>query len=161
MFEELLGLPAHPLLIHAAVVFGPLLVVTSVLYALVPALRRYLGWVVVLLGVAAPVALWFAKLSGEALFEVLVAKGYPPQILSQVDMHKDYGDAAAWAGLLLGALAIAMVLVCTSAAKKPATSGSRALVYALMALTVLAAGATAFYVFKTGDTGAQAVWGTI
>ncbi len=161
MFGEIFGLPAHPLLVHFGVVFGPLLIVASVLYALVPVLRKHLGWVVLGLGAAAPAALWFAKLSGENLFQTLVDKGYPPQILAQVDVHKNYGDAAAWAGLLLGAVSIALVLVCTSAARKPATSGSKALVYGLSALVVALAVATGYYVFMTGDSGAQAVWGTI
>jgi hypothetical protein len=161
VFGEVFGLPAHPLLVHFGVVLGPLLVVAAVLYALVPMLRRHLGWVVVLLGVAAPVALWFARQSGNWLFQTLVDKGYPPQILSQVDRHKTFGDAAAWAGTALGVLAIALVLVSTSAAKKPATGGSRALVYGLAALTVVAAFATGYYVFMTGDSGARAVWSTI
>ncbi|MEV4415105.1 DUF2231 domain-containing protein [Catellatospora sp. NPDC049609] len=161
MFGEMFGLPAHPLLVHFGVVFGPLLIVASVLYALVPTLRRHLGWVVLALGVAAPAALWFAKLSGERLFQTLVDKGYPPQILSQVDLHKDHGDAAAWAGILLGGFAIALVLVSTSAAKKPDTSGSKALIYGLSALTIAAAVAAGYYIFLTGDSGAQAVWGTI
>lgn len=161
MFGEIFGLPAHPLLVHFGVVLGPLLIVASVLYALVPVLRKHLGWVVLGLGAAAPAALWFAKLSGENLFQTLVDKGYPPQILRQVDLHQDFGDAAAWAGLLLGGLSIALVLVCTAAARKPASSGSKALVYGLSALVVVAAVATGYYVFMTGDSGAQAVWGTI
>jgi hypothetical protein len=159
VFEELLGLPAHPLLVHAAVVFGPLLALAVVLYGLVPALRQRIGWVVLLLAVAAPVALWFAHQSGEALFEVFVARNYPPQILAQVDLHKDFGSAAAWAGTVLGLLAIALVLVSSSAAKKPATTGSKATVWALTGLSLLAAAATMYYVYRTGDTGAQAVWG--
>ncbi|GAA1399942.1 DUF2231 domain-containing protein [Catellatospora coxensis] len=161
MFEELLGLPAHPLLVHAAVVFAPLLIAGVVVYSFAPSVRRYIGWAVLLLGVGAPIALWFARQSGEALFTTLVEKGYPPQILAQVDLHKDFGDAAAWAGTLLGVLAIALVLFTHSAAKKPATGGSRATGWALIALNLLAAGATAYYVFKTGDTGAQAVWSNI
>ena len=161
MFEELLGLPAHPLLVHAAVVFAPLLIVGVVVYSFAPAVRRHVGWAVLLLGVGAPLALWFARQSGEALFTTLVEKGYPPQILAQVDLHKDNGDAAAWAGTLLGVLAIALVLFTDSAAKKPATSGSRAAGWALIALNLLAAAATGYYVFKTGDTGAQAVWSNI
>ncbi|HEX2356851.1 MAG TPA: hypothetical protein VHI50_10380, partial [Micromonosporaceae bacterium] len=67
MFEEILGVPAHPLLVHAAVVFVPLLIAAALAYALVPALRGRVGWAVALLAVAAPLAAWFATLSGNRL----------------------------------------------------------------------------------------------
>jgi len=40
VFEQLLGLPAHPLLLHATVVFVPLLALGTIAYAVVPRLRR-------------------------------------------------------------------------------------------------------------------------
>ena len=36
MFEEFAGIPAHPLLVHAAVVFVPLLALAAVAYAFLP-----------------------------------------------------------------------------------------------------------------------------
>ncbi|MDI1460025.1 hypothetical protein QEZ54_03510 [Catellatospora sp. KI3] len=161
MFKELLGLPAHPLLVHAAVVFGPLLVLSVVVYSLVPSVRRFLGWSVVALAVAAPVALWFAKLSGEELLSTLIAKHYPPEIISQVDTHAKFGDVAAWTGTALGVLSLFLVLICTAAGKKPATPGSRSLTYGIIVISLLVAGATGYYVFKTGDTGARIVWANI
>ena len=124
MFKELLGLPAHPLLVHAAVVFGPLLVLAVVVYSLATPLRRHLGWLVVALAVAAPIALWFAKLSGDELLATLIAKNYPAQIISQVDTHAKFGEVAAWTGTALGVLSLFLVLICTAAGKKPATPGS-------------------------------------
>ncbi|GHJ50394.1 hypothetical protein Cs7R123_77360 [Catellatospora sp. TT07R-123] len=161
MFNELLGLPAHPLLVHAAVIFGPLLVLSVVVYSLVPPARRFLGWTVVALAVAAPAALWFAKLSGEELLKTLIAKNYPQEIISQVGTHAKFGDVAAWTGTALGVLSLFLVLICTAAGKKPATPASRSLTYGIVVISLLVAGATGYYVFKTGDTGAHIVWGSI
>ncbi|MBV1849214.1 hypothetical protein [Catellatospora tritici] len=161
MFKELLGLPAHPLLVHAAVIFGPLLVLSVVVYSLIPSVRRFLGWTVVALAIVAPAALWFAKLSGEELFRTLIAKNYPQEILSQVDKHGDFADVAAWTGTALGVLSLFLVLICTAAGKKPATPGSRSLTYGIVVISLLVAGVTGYYVFKTGDTGAHIVWANI
>jgi hypothetical protein len=161
MFDELLGLPAHPLLVHAAVVFGPLLVATALGYALVPPLRKWLGWVVVLLAVAAPAALLFAKLSGDAFRARIATHGTAEQmapLLAQIDEHRAFGTRAVWFGAALGVLALLLVFVCTAAARRPASTGSQIISYVLIAATAVAAGVTAYYVFKTGDSGARIVW---
>ena len=41
MFEEFQGIPAHPLLLHAAVVFVPLLALATIAYAFVPFVRPH------------------------------------------------------------------------------------------------------------------------
>lgn len=158
MFDEFMGLPAHPLLVHAAVVFGPLLVASVVAYSLVPPLRRYVGWVTVLLSVAAPFSLWFAVESGEELKARQIANGAQGELVAQFNEHQNFGDAAWRWAMVLGALGIATVLVTTSAAKKPATPSSRAIGWGLAVLTLIAAGFTGYYVFKTGDSGARMVW---
>ena len=53
MFEEIGGLPLHPLVLHAAVVFVPLQVLLALGYALLPALRRATLWAVVAVSVLA------------------------------------------------------------------------------------------------------------
>lgn len=158
VIETLLGLPAHPLLVHAAVVFGPLLVAVVVAYCVVPAFRRYLAWAVVLLAFSTPGALWLARLSGEAFVERKVAAGAGADYVAKVAQHQEFGELAAWSGTALGVLALVLVYLCTTAARKPASSGSRALVYATIVLNLVAAGVVCYYIFKTGHTGATNVW---
>lgn len=158
MFEELLGLPAHPLLVHAAVVFGPLLVASVVGYSLVPPLRRYLGWVVVLLSLTTPFALWFAKLSGEALERQQIAKGAQGEALVEINQHQSYGDTTLWWGIALGVLGIVLVLAVTAAGKKPSTTSSRVVTWGLIVASLVVAGVLGYYIFKTGDSGARMVW---
>lgn len=154
MFDELLGLPAHPLLVHAAVVFVPLLAVAGVVYALMPRVRGRIGWAAVLLAVAAPVAAYVAKLSGEQLEERLIAANYGPEILAQVEDHQGYGDLTVYFSAGLGLATLLLVFATSARARRmPAVVG-----WLLAAAVIVLAGFTGYFVFKTGDTGANAVW---
>jgi|KBSSwiStaDraftv2_1062776.scaffolds.fasta_scaffold136899_1 hypothetical protein len=159
MIDTVFGLPAHPLLIHAAVVFGPLLVAAVVLYALVPALRPRLGWLTVLLAIAAPIALWLARLSGERFMAVQKAHGANAAFIARMTNHQGFGNWASWSGTILGVLTLLLVFAGTAAGNKPQTPSSRTLLYTLIAASLIMAAATGYYVFKTGDSGARMVWG--
>jgi uncharacterized membrane protein len=103
VFEEFLGLPLHPLAVHAAVVFVPLLALASLVYALVPRLRARVGWVAVLLAIAAPVSAVVARQSGEAFAE---RRTLP--IEGDLANHHEYGTLTMWASLALGVLTVAL-----------------------------------------------------
>jgi uncharacterized membrane protein len=161
VFNEIMGVPTHPLLVHAAVVFVPLLCLLSVVYALVPAprVRGAVGWAAGLLSIGAPLAAWFATLSGTELEKRLVAQNFGQEILNQVKVHRDFGNRTWWFSMGLGGVTLLLILV--SSARSRRSRGLPALVSVIFALAILAlAGITAYYVFKTGDTGAKAVWGT-
>lgn len=156
MFKEIMGLPAHALLVHAAVVFVPLLAIVAGAYAVVPRWRPRVGWAAAILAVAAVVAVFLAKQSGEQFQQVLVQKSYPPQILDKVAEHSRYaGDLFRWTVGL--ALVTGLLLVVTSrhprARALPSWVG-----LALSALVIILAVVCAVYVYLTGDSGAQAVW---
>ena len=158
MFDQFNGMPVHVLLVHAAVVFVPLLALAAVVYALVPRLRSRVGWVAALLAVGAPVAALFAKLSGEAFKDRLVASGMPATALEPINTHQGYGDLTFFSSLALGIVTGAMIYLVSRA------SGGRPLPRAadlgLAALVVVLAGVAGYFVFMTGDSGATAVWGT-
>lgn len=159
MFDSVLGLPAHPLIVHAAVIFGPLLAAAVIAYALVPPFRKYVGWAVLGLGVAGPAALWFAKLSGDAFLDRQMRAGAGPEFAAKLVEHANFGERAAYYGTALGVLAILLVLVTTAAGRRPSSTGSKALTYGVAALGVIAAGVTLYYVIRVGHTGATNVWG--
>lgn len=159
MIDTILGLPAHVLLVHAAVVFGPLMVAAVVIYALVPAFRPRIGWATALLAIVAPVALWLARLSGQKFEALQKSRGARAAFIAQMNAHGNFGNYAAWSGTILGVLALLLVFAGTAAGKKPQTPSSRSLLYTLIVLNLIMAAATAFYVFKTGDSGARMVWG--
>ena len=168
MFEEILGIPAHPLLIHAAVVFVPLQVLAAIAYAVVPMTRRYIWWAVLGLAVIAPGAAWFAKLSGTALKERLIRHNQASgTFLSKVDQHNSFGDRTAYFATALGVLMLLMVLVVTKRPAEGETSkslvgagaGGSMVVSVLMLVGIIViGGVTGYYIFRTGDTGAHMVW---
>ena len=168
MFEEFLGIPMHPLVVHAAVVFVPLQVVAALAYALVPFVRRHVAWLVVSLAVAAPLAAWLAKLSGDAFRRRLTRNGTAgADLLRKIDQHSSYGDATLYASAVLGVLMILLVWVQVSRSRRAVAGGDSAggsrpasmVTAAVLTVAVLAMGlATGYYVFRTGDSGAHMVW---
>lgn len=111
MFEEVAGLPAHPLLVHVSVVLIPLFAFAAAGYALLPGVRVRIRWLVAALALAAPVAAVFTKLSGDALLARLQRRNLTsPEILSKIASHQELGNRTMWAAILLG-LVVAAYLV--------------------------------------------------
>jgi hypothetical protein len=162
VFEEFLGIPMHPLLVHGAVIFVPLQILAIFGYALLPRYRSYTTWFVLAVAVIGPLTALAAKLSGEAFRARLVRHGTTdPGILAKIDEHKSFGDRTFWAALVLGLLMLAFVWLIRSRRRAPGepTSGSAgALTIAFTAVLAVLGLITAYYVFKTGDTGAHIVW---
>jgi hypothetical protein len=90
MFEEIAGLPAHPLFVHAAVVSVPVLALLAALHALVPVARERAEAPLIALAVAAPLSVAIARESGAALQRRLIDTGAtPPSMLSEIQAHAD------------------------------------------------------------------------
>lgn len=158
MFDQIMGLPMHVLLVHAAVVFVPLLAMAAVVYAVVPRLRNRVGWVAVLLAAGAPVAALLAKLSGDAFRERRAATGTPAQILATIDSHGEFGTLTFWTSLALGVVTGALVIVTQRGRRERNLPIWIDLV--LGGLVLVLAAVSTYYVFRTGDSGAKAVWGS-
>lgn len=154
MFDKISGLPAHPLLVHATVVLIPLLILVTLGYALLPRLRPRLDWAVVLLALAAPVTVVLARLSGQKFEARLFAGG---QVPAGVLRHQNYANRLLLVVLLLAVLALLMVLVTEGRRRQklPLHALVPLLVTVLAVVAVIPAG---YYVYRTGETGATAVW---
>ncbi|MGC4880411.1 DUF2231 domain-containing protein [Micromonospora sp. DT43] len=158
MFEEFMGIPAHPLVLHAAVVFVPLLALLTIAYALVPLVRPHTRWVLGLLAVGAPLCALLAKFSGDAFFERMrSANRVTPEFLPKLEAHQHFGDLTLYAAIGLAVVALALVWFVPP---RPAEGvrPARALTVALQVLSLVAAGIAVYYVVRTGDSGAKAVW---
>ncbi len=160
MFEEFLGLPAHPLLVHAAVVLVPLLSVVSVVYALAPALRSKLTWALVALAVVTPVAVWLAGRSGEAFESRLASRGMlMPELAVAVDEHQNLANTLLWWTLALSAAALLVVALHNATQAGRSLPVPSTVVAVLGALVVLGLGlVSTWYIYRTGHTGAEMVW---
>ncbi|MEV1108148.1 DUF2231 domain-containing protein [Micromonospora sp. NPDC049751] len=158
MFEEFQGIPAHPLVLHAAVVFVPLLALLAIGYALVAPIRPHTRWVLALLAVGAPICALLAKLTGDAFFERLrSANRVTPEFVPKLEAHQDFGDMTLYATIALGIVALALVRFVPPRAAE-SVPANRAVTVALQVLSVVAAAAAVYYVVRTGDSGAKAVW---
>ena len=155
MFDQVNGLPVHVLVVHAAVVFVPLLALGAIVYALVPRWRTRVGWAVALLAVVAPLAALAAKLSGEELQTRLLRQGVSGRGAEIINDHSGYGDLTFWFALALGVASLALVFLTSRGRSLP-----RAADLGLAVVLVVLAAVSGYYVFQTGDSGATAVWGT-
>lgn len=148
MFEEVFGLPLHPLAVHAAIVLVPLLVIVALAYALVPRWRSSVGWAAVGLAVAAPLSALVSRQSGNAL----AGKLYGGTVEGDLATHQTYGTTTMWVSIALGVLTLALVWFQRTA------STPRWLTITLTALVVIAAGVAVVYVILTGDLGSRIHW---
>lgn len=101
LLDSLFGLPAHPLIVHAAVVLVPLAAIGTIAIAFWPAARRRIGWVVVGVALVGTISCYLASKSGESLKENV------PHTAAVAD-HAEEGDGAALFGaaVFVGAAAI-------------------------------------------------------
>lgn len=157
MFDQINGLPVHALVIHAAVVFVPLLALVAVVYAVVPRWRAKVGWAAVLLAIAAPLTAWVSTQSGEDLRGRLLASGMKGESLVVVDEHMGFGTRTFYFSLGLGVVTLVMVFLTLRRSERPLP---RAAELGLIVIMVALAAVSGYYVFRTGDSGAQAVWGS-
>jgi hypothetical protein len=173
MFDQILGLPAHPLIIHAAVVFTPLLALLSIAYAVLPGWHRRLGWAVVVLAVVAPGAVFAARESGQALANHLFGDKLPSGSLGQrVATHESFATPLLLSTIGLGVLSLLLVYASTRAAGPAAdperaeprhvasrSAGRTTVTMVLSVATIVVALVVLYYVLRAGDSGARAVWG--
>jgi hypothetical protein len=157
VFDRVLGIPAHPLYIHAAVVLVPLLALTAVLYAVWPGSRRHIRWPLVAFALASPGAVFFAKESGLKFSTNRAFQS--PQVKALVTQHESYANALFWWILGLGVVALVLAVLVpvnggTARIKVPV-----AVHWVASGLAVVLAVVSAYYVYKTGDSGAHMAWG--
>ncbi len=158
MFNTILGIPAHPLLIHAAVIFIPLLIVGAIVYAAWPPFHSRITWAVLALAIIAPFSALFAKLSGQDLRNHLTANHLvSPPVMVKIIQHNAYGNDTFWWTLALGIVTLALLAYYIRVKKTEAGIPPAARIGATVVTVVLGA-VVGYYVFKTGDTGAHIVW---
>ncbi|MCV7419770.1 hypothetical protein H7K45_04380 [Mycobacterium yunnanensis] len=145
------GIPAHALLVHAIVVFVPLVALLEILCGFWPAARRRLVWLVVAL---AAVNLVLTPITTEAGEWLIKQGGSPRPILIE---HAERGDWMIYfsVALLVVAIALAVLHVLETRSKPP-----KKVATILVAVVALAVGVSSVVtVVRIGDAGAQAVWG--
>jgi hypothetical protein len=151
------GLPAHILLVHGVVVFGPLAGLGAVVYGLAGRTRRYLAWPLgVLALILAPMALITAQ-AGEQLQETRGAT-------DAIQAHARQGDILKIAAVVFFFVVVLMLAATFAplAERIPALAAlqrSRPARIAALALGVLAGLFVLYQSVITGHSGSFSVWG--
>ncbi|MBO4269772.1 hypothetical protein GSF24_03750 [Microbispora triticiradicis] len=154
MFDQIFGLPVHALVVHAAVIFAPLLAALSIAYAVLPRVRHRLDWALVATALAALASVFAAKESGERLEHRMFGGRVPEAI----EVHSGFAGILLPLTALMTVVSLALVWL-TRARRAPVGTGPRAAVLAVSAVAVILAVAVGYYAVRTGHTGATAVWG--
>lgn len=155
---EIAGLPAHPLIVHAAVVFTPLAAALVAVFAVWRKHRWLTRWPAAVTAVVALGAVWAARLSGQSMLNANPALG------QLVQTHQERAKLLSL--LMIGFAVLALLGAWALAGPTALASGrgevaprSPVLERVLPVVLVLAAVVVLVYVVLTGDAGSRAVWG--
>jgi uncharacterized membrane protein len=152
---EINGVPLHPLVVHAVVVFVPLAALAAITMSL-PKWRWLARWPALLLTLGATAAAYIATLTGENLEQ---ERGLD---LPLVKTHEEWGERlmiAMWIFAVLVIMAFwVFPHVTRLAGGRDRETKVAALEKPLIVLVPLAALAVLVLVVLAGDAGAKAVW---
>ncbi len=149
MPSTILGLPLHPLIVHAVVVLVPL---AALLLAASAVSGRFRRWARVATPLVAVVALAFVPVAtntGESLERTL-----PHTAL--VEAHAELGDTLL--PLMLGVAALALALSWLERRQSRDRGAPRLLTISVAVLALVVSAGTLVQVGRIGHSGAQAVW---
>ena len=145
------GIPAHALLVHAIVVFAPLVALLEILCAFWPAARRRLVWLVLAL---AAVNLVLTPLTTEAGEWLLSQRGSVSPVLQE---HAERGD---WMIYFSAAMFVVAVGLAALHWLEGRSDRRRTVANVVVAVVALLVGVSSIItVVRIGDSGAHSVWG--
>lgn len=139
VFDTVLGLPVHALVVHGVVVLLPLMAIITALVACIPRWRVQLAWPVAVVDAGLVAMTFVARQSGEAL---------QARLGGQVALaHGALGRNLIWFAI---ALFLASVVMAALRRSQRATLGA--------ALVVVAGVFALLWTIRVGHTGSAAVW---
>lgn len=158
---EIAGLPLHPLVVHAVVVFAPIAALVTIAYAAVPRWRWALREMLLGLTVIAVVTAVLATQSGDALLDARPALRASPSVQDHMDAGTNLRN------VMLGFTVLAFAAAFRLGGPSALTSGRGArperpknmIDIALIVLLLIGSVAVLVTAFIAGHTGAVAVWG--
>lgn len=156
LLDSIFGLPAHPLLVHAAVVLVPLAAIGTIVIAFWPAARSRVGWIVAAVGVVGFFFAFLAKQSGESLLETT-------RVTQLVKDHAEMGDWGVIGAFLVGGSATSIMLFDTFVRMRehrgePELSITRPLRTLIGVFAVVLTLFGTVLVINVGHSGAKATW---
>ncbi|WP_336792371.1 DUF2231 domain-containing protein [Gordonia malaquae] len=152
------GLPLHPLVVHFVVVTVPVAALVAIAAAVWPAARTKMGPLPSIIAFLGLIATWVAMSAGEALEE----QRYPDGVSGPVATHTEAGDVVIiGVGCLFGAALLMYLVTLPPVVERLPLSEPVLKIVDVVArvLSVAAAVAALYLVYKAGDSGARSVWG--
>jgi hypothetical protein len=154
--NDIFGIPAHPLIVHAVVVLVPLAAIGAVAVVLSPWVRAHVGWLVAATAVLNVLLVPLATGSGESLEERV-------DETALVEKHTEIGEQLLPRVIALAVAIVAFMVFARVAARRPAGTpapawGAPWVNIVLVAVTVLAATGALVQVARIGHSGAKASW---
>jgi uncharacterized membrane protein len=162
MFDQINGMPLHPLILHVPVIGIPLALLLAVLFAF-PRTRAWARWPLALTVLGATAATFAAKESGEALKARLRLKPGNP-VGDLIERHEALADQLFYIMLGYSVIAVAAALLvphrvrATTEGAGPARSSRGPLGLVLLVLLIAAAAVAFIWTARVGDIGSRAVW---
>lgn len=146
------GLPAHALWLHLVVVLVPLTALLEIVCGWWPAARRgQLMWLTLLMALATMVITPITVNAGEWLYDL---RKKPSPILQE---HAERGSTMVYFAAALLVVAIGLVALRFIERR---SDKRRVITHVVVAIIVLAVSVSSMVqVYRTGDAGAQSVWG--
>jgi hypothetical protein len=156
VFDIILGLPVHALVIHAVVVLVPLSALCAIAYVVRPTWRQALRWPTAAGAVISGVTAFVAAESGEALMRRVSQVRASTTNFELLTTHTEWGSRARLVCLVF----MVLTLVALWFARPPQEEAPRghALDVLLGTLVVLSAAAALATVAIAGHAGSQVVW---
>ena len=155
---EFAGLPFHFIVLHAAVVLGPLTALFAFAFALLPRWRYLLRLPTAALTLVTFVSVWLSRLSGSSYLSTR------PELADLVRTHQDRGELLSLLTTLFAVVAAVSLWGLGGPSGFRSDYGAREGRSAVLDRVLpLALGLTAalmlVWVVLTGDAGARATWG--
>lgn len=173
--DELFGIPAHPLIVHAPVVLLPLAAIGVVAMLLRPTWYLHFRWPVLAITAVGTLGAIFAASSGEE-FEELVEDSKSGAAREAIEEHAEAGETARTLALVFLVAVVAFVVVpwflerraraaaaagSTAVETAPPSAGPTWLKPVLMVFVALAAVGSLVTIIDAGHSGAGSVWDEI
>jgi len=165
VFDEVFGLPTHPLAVHAPVVLVPIVAVASIVMAVRTSTRQRFWWAMPVVVLACAVLLFVAKQSGESLLDSEDVFLLGSQ--EQISEHESLGEATFVISLVWFVVTLALALrdrmtqMSARSLSAGAAPAERDVVATMFSLVVVAAAVvTTIWLIRTGHAGSESRWGT-
>jgi hypothetical protein len=142
VFDTVLGLPVHALVVHGVVVLLPLMAMVTALVAVVPRWRVHAAWPVAVIDAGLVPMTFVARQSGQAL-QARLGGGVAEQ-------HGSLGINLIW--FAVGVFLASLVVALTRRSERAAVG---------TVLTVVAGALAIWWTIRVGHSGSDAVWGGI